>query len=399
MKIFHETVDKIRTRLFSVLKTEAAPTTQEKDITIAYTVNDGGVTAVDPFVRGEMFNTYDEILTDDQVWSVFQQRRLALVSTRWTIKPGAEDLESKRAAEELMSQLENIDFDRVIDAMLFGIFYGFSVGECLYKIEENQVKLTDIKVRKQRRFRFNVDGEILLKTTRNPQGEKMPDYKFWVFKTNNSSNTDSVYGSGLAHWLYWPVTLKKSAVKSWVTLLDKYGMPTTIGKFPPSATADDRKRLLKTLSMITSSSGVIIPEGVTLELLEPARQGNVGHFDFIHIMNDAISKIILSQTMTTDNGSSLSQAMVHMEVRAEVVKSDAELISSSFNNSVLKWLCHWNYPNAVPPKLIFLTDVEEDLTSVAKRLQVLCDATGYKPKLDYIKETFGGDWEDVKQVK
>jgi hypothetical protein len=42
--------------------------------------------------------------------------------------------------------------------------------------------------------------------------------------------------------------------------------------------------------------------------------------------------------------SSLSQAQVHETVRDEVVKSDADLICSSFARQPARWLTEWNFP-------------------------------------------------------
>jgi phage gp29-like protein len=165
--------------------------------------------------------------------------------------------------------------------MLYGIFYGYSIAECMYDVSTGNVALADIKVRQQRRFGYDSEGRLLLRTRSNPLGEIMPDYKFWQFKYNGGSQTDSAYGKGLAEQLYWPVTFKKSATKAWINLLDKYGAPTALGKFPPTATTEDKSKLLSTLAMIASSSGVIVPETIDISLLEPARGGNAGHLEFI----------------------------------------------------------------------------------------------------------------------
>jgi hypothetical protein len=54
--------------------------------------------------------------------------------------------------------------------------------------------------------------------------------------------------------------------------------------------------------------------------------------------------------MTTDDGSSLAQAKVHEGVMDEVVKSDSDLLSASFNEGPGRWLTEWNFPGAAPPK-------------------------------------------------
>ena len=63
-------------------------------------------------------------------------------------------------------------------------------------------------------------------------------------------------------------------------------------------------------------------------------------------MNAAIAKIILGQTMTTDDGASLSQSQVHMEVREELTDADAELLCESFQTGPAAWLTSWNFPGA-----------------------------------------------------
>ncbi|MCZ3099976.1 DUF935 domain-containing protein, partial [Acinetobacter baumannii] len=96
-------------------------------------------------------------------------------------------------------------------------------------------------------------------------------------------------------------------------------------RFDPGATPEERQRLLAALRAIRTDAGVIIPKGMEIELLEAARSGT-GDYKTLHdTMDETIAKAILGQTMTTDNGSSKSQAEVHMEVRQDIVKADADL--------------------------------------------------------------------------
>ena len=103
----------------------------------------------------------------------------------------------------------------------------------------------------------------------------------------------------------------------------------------------------------------------------------------------AISKVVLGQTMTTDDGSSLSQANIHMDVRQDVIDSDARLICDSFNRSIVRWLTDWNFPGAAYP--IVKRDMEEavDLKALAERDKTIIDMTGKKPDDKYIEDTYG----------
>ena len=109
-------------------------------------------------------------------------------------------------------------------------------------------------------------------------------------------------------------------------------------------------------------------------------------------MDAAISKIVLSQTMTTDDGSSLSQAQVHEGVKVEVIKADADMLCESFNQQVVTWLTAWNYPTANPPRVWRNTEPEEDLKARAERDNQISQL-GYEPTEEYILNTYGEGWK------
>ncbi|RLA49860.1 MAG: F, portal protein, partial [Gammaproteobacteria bacterium] len=103
-------------------------------------------------------------------------------------------------------------------------------------------------------------------------------------------------------------------------------------------------------------------------------------------------KVVLSQTMTTDDGSSRSQAEVHAGVRQEVIDADADLIADSFRRTIGTWLTEWNFPGAATPHVVRNTEPEEDLATRAER-DTKIHALGYNPTDDYIEETYGIGWE------
>ena len=70
---------------------------------------------------------------------------------------------------------------------------------------------------------------------------------------------------------------------------------------------------------------------MVIDLLQVAKSGVADYEQLCRYMDECIAKVVLSQTMTTQDGSSLSQAQVHAGVKLEVVKSDADLLSDSFN--------------------------------------------------------------------
>ncbi len=133
------------------------------------------------------------------------------------------------------------------------------------------------------------------------------------------------------------------------------------------------------------------------ELLESIRRSGGDFPTFMAYWDGAIAKVILSQTMTTDNGSSMAQANVHMEVREDVVKGDADLACESFNDGPGRWLHEWNFPNAAQPKVWRLTEEPEDLKESAERDKMIHDM-GFQPSEEYIRDKYGDGWEPKTQA-
>lgn len=343
--------------------------------------------------RGLTYETYEAVLRDDQVAATFAQRRLASTSREWEVRPGGEKRLDKQAAKFLEAQLQHIRWDSVTDKMLFGVYYGYAVGECLWQRDGSFVVLDAIKVRKQRRFGFNPAGELRLLTSSQPFGEPVPPAKFWHFACG-ADNDDEPYGLGLAHWLYWPVHFKRNGLKFWLIFLEKFGMPTAKGTYPSNALPAERERLLAALAAIQTDAGVIVPEGMQIELIEAARSGSVDYNVLLSRMDASIAKVVLGQTLTTEvssAGGSRALGDVHMDVRQDLVKADADLICQSFNSTVARWLTEWNFPGAAVPQVWRILEESEDLSARAEREKTVFEM-GFKPTLKHIQDIYEGEW-------
>jgi len=350
--------------------------------------------------RGPDFKVYDELLRDDQVKSCFQQRRSALTSSTWKIDSESESATDKAAAEFLRQQLEKVGWDDITDKMLYGVFYGFSVAEFMWGMtEDNKVGLDAIKVRDRSRFKWNVDNQLMLMDDlKHSQGLVMPENKFWTYAAG-ASHDDNPYGQGLAHSLYWPVFFKRNDIKFWLVFLEKFGMPTTAIRIPDGQMNDpvQIRKAKSALQSIQQDSGVVIPDSMVIELIEAARSGTADYAQLAGNMDGAISKVILSQTMTTDSGSSRSQAEVHQGVANDLTDADGDLIADSFKSTAGKWLTEWNFPGAGVPSIVRDTAPPEDLNHRAER-DAKIYALGYDPTLEYIEDTYGMGWEKRKEA-
>ena len=375
------------------LTDEVATTADGRDITRPYVR--GLQQARDPrLLRSVDWGVYEKILEDDQVFSTLQQRRGAVVSRDWNVVPGDEtDPRSVAAADALRANLLRIGWDRITDRMLYAAFYGYSVSELLWQPLDGLFQFA-IKVRHARRFRYADDGSLRLLTREDLiRGEELPDRKFWV-ATAGASDDDEPYGRGLAEWLYWPTLFKRNGVRFWNNFTDKYSTPTAVGKYRAGTPETQVDQLLAALQAFATDSGIAIPEGMAVELMHVTQGGSITNFETLcKYMDGAISKVVLSQTMTTDDGASLSQAQVHAGVKLDIVKSDADLLSDSFNDGPARWFTDFNFGTDVASPRV-MRDVEEELdTQIQAETDKTLAETGWVRTEESFRSIYGDGFE------
>lgn len=336
---------------------------------------------------GGSLELYEETAQEPQIKSCLQQRFRALIAYDWRVLPGGEKDIDKEAASDLERHLKAFSFDDRTEKMLWGLYYGFSAGEAIYERQKGKVVLKDILVRNRRRFAFDANKKLLLKTFDAPQGLSVPDRKFWTFSCG-ADNDDEPYGRGLAYWLYWPAYFKRNGWRWWLRYLELFATPARVGKYPAGATAEEKNILWDMLSHFGQDDRLMFPEGLDVSLIESSRSGTSDYSTLKQELDGEIAKIILSQTMTTDDGASLSQAQVHAGVAADIVRADVDLICDSFNAQVGRWLTEWNYPGAAIPRLVRTPRKDPDLNSLVNRDRTLAEM-GFPPTADYVVATYG----------
>ena len=370
------------------LFTEIATTRDGRDITQPWVR--GLREAKDPKLSTAVdWGAYDIVFNDDQVKSTMQQRIGAVVSRDWNVLAGDdEDPRAAKAAEAFDRTMKRLAWDRVTRMMLMASFYGYSVGELMWGYRDGLLDITGIKVRHARRFRYDDEDRLRMLTPTNMQGEILPERKFWVHSVG-AADDDQPYGQGLAHWLYWPTLFKRNGIRFWNIFLDKFGTPTAVGKYPRGATREEQVKLLAALQAIATDSGFIIPDDVAVEMLKGAQSGITDFHTLCLYMDGAISKIVLSQTMTTDNGSSRSQGEVHADVKLEVVKTDADDLTDSFTQQAARWWTDWNFGSDVAAPIVRrIVEEPQDTKAQADTDKSLADLGWVRTK-DSFEDTYG----------
>lgn len=377
-------------------KAKTAPRPKAEDREIAIEGNLTELAIIDDILTNKLsgeINSYRNLLTDTTVFGTWTQRQSGLVQMERQVIPADPDSAADiEAAEFIKAQLENICFDKVLKAMQWGVYYGYAVSEVMWNMIDGKVGIDNILVRDRGNFKFDKDKQLLF--TADDVERKMPDGKFWTYSAGGDT-TDNPYGLGLAHYLFWAVLFKKSNIKFWLLGLEKAATTVPHVQYDPRSkdpTAERAKALQAGIG-IKNGSAIATAQGTTVELLKGV-SGTDDYETLCRYMDEAIALVVLGQVMTSTNTGGQYRAEIQNQVKEDIVKADADLICSSFNNTVIKWLTEWNFPNANPPKLWLLTRNEADELKLTQSWAHMA-AVGYRPTLDTVEETLGGKWEPV----
>lgn len=288
-------------------------------------------------------NLYDRMESDAHLWSVKQTRALAAAGMRITILPNPRSGTAKgeRDAELVRDVIYNgLRFNNLLE-ICEAIFRGYSVSEIMWARDGATWAVDRIKGRKPSRFVFDTDGNLRLVKQGNAEGELMPPLKFWVH--SYYSLYENRYGNGVFNHVYWDWWFKHNARKDWAVFMNKYAMPSVIGKYKPGTSTKDQNNLLSLLRYIQSNFAAIVPDSFEYEYFEAERHSTNNTYDKLAEFSDKqMSKGILGQTMTTDDGASQSQATVHDRVRDDLLDADCKSLESSIDWFLIKAICWYN---------------------------------------------------------
>ena len=137
---------------------------------------------------------------------------------------------------------------------------------------------------------------------------------------------------------------KKNMLAYWDQFGEIFGMPIRIAK-TTARDPKDRTQIESMLSSMGAAAWGLFPDGTDIDIKETTRGDAFNVYDKrIDRANSELSKGVLNQTMTIDNGSSLSQSEVHLEVFENVVEKDADMVKDIVNDQLLPRMVKHGFP-------------------------------------------------------
>jgi phage gp29-like protein len=366
---------------------------------------------------------YEELERDPHVFATIESRKLDVIQRDWVVDPASDSADDKRNAEMIADMLQNMSaqlqdrisakqavittgtpFDQTMYGLLDSLLYGFSSAEIMWS-GKREIYPAEMRIRHQRRFGFALheDGWLPRLRTKNnlASGEPIPPRKF-IFHHHQLQY--GPYGRGLGHRIFWSIFFKRQDIKFWLVFVEKFASPTGKVHYPMNASVAEQDAALQAVQGIASETGIALPEGFDIELLEASRSGSIDSYEKLaKWCDDQVSEAILGQTGTTNQstqGGSRARDEVAERVSLKRARADADLLSNTLNSTVVRWAMQLNVGGdaAIPRVRWEFPELEdrEDLTARAQRDKILFDM-GFAVTRDYVEMTYEVELADEKE--
>lgn len=328
--------------------------------------------------QAELFEDMEE--RDAHLFAEISKRKEAVIGLNWSIEaPRDATPQEKKDADFLSDVLADQDGleDLFLD-LLSGIGYGYAPVEIEWELVGSYQLPKRFHARPQSWFQLapNNQNELRLRKAGEQQGEPLNPFG-WITHTPKAKN-GYIARRGLYRVLAWPFIFKNYAIRDLAEMLEIYGLPLRIGKYPSGTTDAEKATLLRAVVGLGHSAAGIIPESMSIDF-EQAAQGTSDPFLAMSNWADAaISKAILGGTLTaqtSEAGGSYSLGEVHNEVRHDIKKSDAKQLANTLTRDLLWAILAINrtgYDNSRRcPKFVFDTKQPEDISKIAEAVPKL----------------------------
>ena len=341
------------------------------------------------------YDVFRDLLNDPHLMATIQQRKMQVMQMGWELEFEGD----KKIEEKLMAIMRAIPLNKITSDVLDAIFFGFNVGEIEWKKNGKEIIPVDIIGKPQEWFIFNRDNELRLRKFKSGQyffeeGEKLPEYKF-ILTQYNPTYTNP-YGQKVLSKCYWPVQLKRGGIEFWQLMMERYGMPYLIGRYPNTFTQVQKDEFLEQLKQMIEDNVTVFEESLGIEIKESPKY-EIGQLyeRLVDFHNKEISKAVLTVTLTTEieGVGSYKASEIHREMLSYLGVSDKKLVERALN-TLLEYYIKLNFGD-IPLPRIKLNKKEAIVEESAERDKILSEI-GVKFTRDYFKKRYNlqeGDFE------
>ncbi|SDB03862.1 Mu-like prophage protein gp29 [Desulfonatronum thiosulfatophilum] len=339
--------------------------------------------------RGDDTGVLADLLGDEQVTMAVQQRKLGtLLKNDYVIRAGsagagAEPTDgAERLRKMFLEDLERIDLYNLTSEILDAPYFGYTVAELYWESRGGVLRLKDVVCKPRDWFGFAGRSKVVF---RSMEGDReIPEFKFLLAR--HFPTYENPYGLRLLSRCLWPVAFKRGGVQFWMDFCERYGMPWTLATAPAGMERTQRREMAQDLASMVRDAVAVLPSGADVKLEQAQGKGEV-HQAMVRHWDNAISKVLIGQTLTSDLSGVGARAAseTHYSVLQDYRAADQRMVSTFFTD--LGWIYgEINAPGEYTPVWEYVDP--DDLDAEADRAGRLHTA-GVRFRKTYFERRFG----------
>lgn len=346
--------------------------------------------------RGDMiaqFDLFEDMEEKDgHILAEMGKRKRGLLGIAWDIQaPRNATAAETKLAEAVREQIQEIpNLEDVLLDMADAVGKGFAALEIEWARAGASWLPGKVCFRPQQWFQLDqaTRTEVRLRDGTADGGELQPFG--WILHVHRA-RSGYIARAGLHRALCWPYLFKNYSVRDCAEFCEIYGLPVRLGRYPSGAGDKEKATLLSAVVGLGHAAAGIIPEGMSIELLEAAK-GTHEPFAFIVDWAERTeSKLILGQTTSSEakaTGLGSGVAQLHGEVRRDILEADAIQLAGTLTRDLVYPLAALNFGQMDPrraPRWVFDTREAADLKTLGDALKTVVDM-GVRVPVSYVYE-------------
>lgn len=328
---------------------------------------------------------------DSHAGAQLATRKLAIAGLPRHVAAASDDAREVAIADEVTAIAQRPSFQSLVLGSMDAVLKGYAVLEIGWTRGAKWVPTT-FTWRDPRHFALSKeDGTTLrMRTDAAPKdGVDLPAFKFITHVPQLIAGP--VATAGLVRPLGIMYSVKTLGVGAWLAFMEIFGIPARIGKYTKATSEDDIEALERAVQMIGLEAAGVMSDDTRIELLDAIGKGSSGgeHERMAEWADRQISKAVLGQTLTADQGASYAQGKVHNLVRRDILLADVLALEATLQRDLVQAYVDLNYgPREVYPRLTFVTQEPEDRKSFMDALVLAVDR-GMRVQASEVRDRFG----------
>lgn len=256
----------------------------------------------------------------------------------------------------------------------WGILLGVGLAQNVPTTRDNGRVIPRLSRYHERWLRYNWDTRSWSVTTEGlGEAPAVAGDGRWVLHTPYGEHRPWINGAWRSLSRWW--LLKELAREDYARYSEvSGGIRTGIGS--ETSTREARQELANDLANLGRDTGICLPKGYDLKIVESTARTWQQFRDQIELANTAITIRIAGQNLTTNvSGGSLAAAQVHLIIRNDEIASDAEAASTTIHDQSLVYWSEWNWGDRnLAPWPLWDTSPPEDELATANARKAQADA-------------------------